>query len=126
MIGWFVLLPGGYEPFDNRRKMFVFQHLHLMRDILRAITGIYGAAGLKNGVAFVVAFIDIVDSDTRFFFPGGFYRPVNVHAVHPLSAVFGQQGGVDIYQTTTITKIKIEVIYIFFMIGKSITNGQLT
>lgn len=80
---------------DLRKKlMFQFQHRSL--EVFRFPGRGNRQFFLKNDLALVIDFIDIVDGDTGMHLPGGYYSPVDLHAIHPFAAKFGQQGRMNI------------------------------
>lgn len=79
-----------------RRKMPVFQLLHLAGDIFGRIAGIYRTAGLKDDVSFVIGFVHVVDRYSTFFLSGRLYSLVYMPAVHALSTESGQKSRVNV------------------------------
>lgn len=66
-------------------------------NIFRGVCGVDRALGLEEDCAVVIFFVHKVYCYSRQFFPGLHNRLVHIHAVHPFSAEFGEEGRVDVY-----------------------------
>lgn len=82
--------------FDRGWVVLVFEGEYAFGQGFGAVVGENGAMGLEQVVAVVVMFIDPVNGDAGFGFPGGQYGCVDVNSVHALSTIFGQEGRMDV------------------------------
>ena len=76
--------------------MAVFEGVNLGFDGRHIVGGEYGHAGLKNNLAGVEFFVDIVDRNAGFGVAIALYGFVNMVPIHSFSAVEGQEGGMNI------------------------------
>lgn len=82
--------------FDHAGEMLVFKELDFFGQGFRGIVRFHYYFCLKDGLAVVVEFVDVVDSDPAFFFSRRDDCFVDMPAIHPFTTVSGQEGGVDI------------------------------
>jgi len=85
-----------HDALDDGREMFIFQELHFSGKRIGAVAGFDRDARLKNRFTMVILLIYVVDRDPRLLVRCRDDRFVHEPAVHPFSAVFWQQRGMDI------------------------------
>lgn len=82
---------------NDVREVRLFKTMDLFRNgIGRFTSGSEGSGKLRNGFAFINAFGDEMYGNARFFFSSGTDRLVDMSAIHPPSAVFREQRGMDV------------------------------
>ena len=86
----------GQNTVDYFRKMALFEGVNLGFDGRHIVGGEHGNAGLKNNLAGVKFFVDIVDRNAGFGVAISLYGFVNMVPIHSFSAVEGQEGGMNI------------------------------
>lgn len=74
----------------------MFQFPDFFLDALQGVPLIEVGFRLKDDLTVVVHFVDVMDGDAGFLFPVRQYRTVYPISVHALTAVFGQEGGVQV------------------------------
>ena len=81
---------------DHPGIMLVFKLVNFLCNGFRCVIGRNGGHRLKDMGAMVIFFINLVDGDARLGIAGSFDGLVHVHTVHAFTAIFWQQGWVDI------------------------------
>lgn len=81
---------------DHPGEVFMFKLVDFMGDGFRRVIRRDRGHCLKDMGAMVIFFIYLVDGDARLGIAGSFDGLVHVHTVHAFTAIFRQQGRVDI------------------------------
>ena len=98
-----VLLALGLDPASHDAGVVVaLEEVDLGGDLVGRLLRADLGSCLEDRPPPVVLLVDLVDRDAGLSLPGGVDRLMDVHAVHPLAPILGQEGGVDIEDQTRI------------------------
>ena len=86
----------GQNTVDYFRKMALFEGVNLGFDGRHIVGGEHGNAGLKNNLAGVKLFVDVVDRNAGFGVAISLYSFVNMVPIHSFSAVEWQEGRMNV------------------------------
>ena len=86
----------GQDTVDYFGKIALLEGVNLGFDGRYIVGGEHGHAGLKNNLAGVKFFVDVVDRNAGFGVAIALHGFVNMVPVHSFSAVEGQEGGMNI------------------------------
>lgn len=80
----------------------MFEDMDFPGQAFRAFVGVQRHPGLEYMPAMVITLIHLVDGDAAFRFAGLDHGFVDMHSIHALAAVLGQQGRVDIQDAALV------------------------
>lgn len=97
------MIGGADDALDDVGKVCHFQLMFFARDVKDGVGRGEGHAALSDDVAAVVLVRNPMYGHARLGISGGFDRFVHVKAVHALASMLGQEGGMQINHTVTVS-----------------------